>query len=194
MNALTVLRADHETLRELFDQFKDAKESKDTARLEELQQKIFRELEVHTTIEEEVFYPEAQEVGEEAEDLVKEGVEEHHVVKILMDEIEDLTPDDDAFVAKMTVLIENVEHHAEEEEEELFPQLEKVFGQERLEALGEKLQQAKERHGAPRVPEAAGLKELTRDELYEQASKLDIPNRSDMTKEQLAEAIAAAAS
>ncbi len=93
-------------------------------------------------------------MGDEAEELVKEGVEEHHVVKILMDEIEDLMPDDDAFVAKMTVLIENVEHHAEEEEEELFPQLENVSGNERLEAMREKLQQAKERHGAPRIPEA----------------------------------------
>jgi hemerythrin superfamily protein len=189
VDALALLTADHETVRELFDQFKDAKEAKDTKRLEELQQKIFRELQVHTSIEEEVFYPEAQEVGEEADELVKEGVEEHHVVKILMDEIEDLMPDDDAFVAKMTVLIENVEHHAEEEEEELFPQLEKVFGKERLEAMGEKLQQAKERHGAPRVPESAGLKELTREELYEQAQKLDIPGRSDMSKEELAEAI-----
>ena len=192
MDALTLLKADHETVRNLFDQFKEAKEAKDTDRLEELQVKIFRELEVHTSIEEEVFYPEAVQVGEEAEELVKEGVEEHHVVKLLMDEIEDLTPDDDAFVAKMTVLIENVEHHAEEEEEELFPQLEKVFGKERLAAMGEKLQEAKVRHGAPRVPESAGLKELTRDELYEQATKLDIPGRSEMTKEELAEAIAGA--
>ena len=147
MDALTVLKADHEALRELFDQFNEAKESKDAALMGELQERIFRELEVHTSIEEEVFYPEALQVGEEAEELVKEGVEEHHVVKFLMDEIEHLMPDDDAFVAKMTVLIENVEHHATEEEEELFPQLEKVFGKERLAAMGEKLQQAKQRHG-----------------------------------------------
>ena len=194
MDALAVLKADHETVRDLFDQFKDAKEADDTERMGELQQKIFTELNVHTSIEEEVFYPEAEEVGGEAEELIKEGIEEHHVVKILMDEIEDLMPDDDVFAAKMTVLIENVEHHAEEEEEELFPKLEKAFGKERLAAMGEKLQQAKERHGAPRVPEIEGLKGLTREELYEQAQELDIPNRSDMTKEQLAQAIAEASS
>ena len=190
MDALQVLKADHEVVRELFDQFKGAKEAKDTEELSALQEKIFRELEVHTTIEEEVFYPEAQQVGSEAEELVKEGIEEHHVVKVLMDEIEDLMPDDDAFAAKMTVLIENVEHHAEEEEEELFPKLRKVFGDERLEAMGKKLQEAKVRHGMPPVA-VEGLKELTREELYEMAQKQDIPGRADMTKEELAEALAA---
>src|SRR5215213_3940504 len=139
MDALQLLKADHDVVRKLFSEFKEAKEAKDTTQLAELQRKIFTELEVHTSIEEEVFYPEAEEVGEEAEELVKEGVEEHHVVKVLMGEIEQLTPDDDAFVAKMTVLIENVEHHAEEEEDELFPQMRKVFGDERLEAMGQKL-------------------------------------------------------
>ena len=194
MDALQVLKADHEVVRDLFSEFKKAKENDETSRLGDLQRKIFSELEVHTAIEEEVFYPEAKQVGEEAEELIAEGIEEHHVVKVLMGEIEQLEPSDEAFVAKMTVLIENVEHHAEEEEEELFPKLRKVFGDNRLEAMGDKLQAAKQRHGAPPVPESAGLKELTRDELYEEASKLDIPGRSDMTKEQLAEAIANAAS
>ncbi len=60
-------------------------------------------------------------------ELVKEGVEEHHVVGVLMNEIRQLDAGDDQFAAKMTVLIENVEHHAEEEEEELFPQLREAF-------------------------------------------------------------------
>ena len=192
MDALQVLKADHEAVRELFDKFKDAKEAKDTEELSALQEKIFRELEVHTTIEEEVFYPEAQQVGSEAEELIKEGIEEHHVVKVLMDEIEDLMPDDDAFVAKMTVLIENVEHHAEEEEEELFPKLRKVFGEDRLEAMGKKLQEAKARHGVAPVS-LEGLKALTRDELYDMAQTQDIDGRADMTKDELAEALAAAA-
>ena len=189
MDALQVLKADHEVVRGLFSQFKEAKESKDTTRLLELQQKIFYELDVHTSIEEEVFYPEAEKVGEEAEELVKEGVEEHHVVKVLMDEIRQLTPDDDAFVAKMTVLIENVEHHAEEEEDELFPQLRKVFGDEKLATMGQLLQSAKQRRGASTIPPAEALKQMTRDELYEMAQAQDLPGRSDMTKEQLAEAL-----
>ena len=190
MDALQVLRADHEVVRDLFELFKKAKESGDTAQLKSLQTQIFRELEVHTSLEEEVFYPEAKEVGEEAQELVAEGVEEHHVVKVLMDEIAHLQPDDEAFVAKMTVLIENVEHHAEEEEEELFPQLRKVFGDDRLEAMGAKLQEAKQRHGAPPASAAPLLKDLTRDELYDKAQEVDVPGRSDMSKDELVDALA----
>ena len=189
MDALQLLKADHDAVRDLFAQFSKAKENDDTGQMGDLQRRIFRELEVHTSIEEEVFYPEAKQVGEEAEELVAEGVEEHHVVKVLMEEIEQLQPDDEAFAAKMTVLIENVEHHAQEEESELFPQLRRVFGDQRLEAMGGKLQAAKQRHGAPPVPEAAVLRDLTREELYEKAQALDIPGRSQMSKEQLAEAI-----
>ena len=145
MDAIELLKADHELVRSLFKEFKEAKEAEDTEGMRGAQERIFEELEVHTGIEEEVFYPEAQEVGEEAEELVKEGIEEHHVVDVLMGEIRELTPDDDAWAAKMTVLIENVEHHAEEEEEELFPKLREAFGDERLDALGDKLAQAKKR-------------------------------------------------
>lgn len=189
MDALQLLKADHNTVRELFEQFKEAKEAKDTTQLGEVQRKIFTELEVHTAIEEEVFYPEAEAVGEEAEELVKEGVEEHHVVKVLMEEIAELTPDDDAWVAKMTVLIENVEHHAEEEEEELFPQLRKVFGEERLQSMGAKLMEAKQRRGAPTEPTVAALKGFSRDELYEMAQSADLPGRADMSKDELAQAL-----
>ena len=146
MDALGLLKADHDTVRGLFAQFEEAKESDDTGQMRALQQQIFHELEVHTSIEDEVFYPEAEAIGGEAEELVKEGVEEHHVVEVLMGEIAALTADDEAFVPKMTVLIENVEHHAEEEETELFPKLREVFGDDRLQAMGSKLEQAKQRH------------------------------------------------
>jgi hemerythrin superfamily protein len=191
MDALELLKTDHDAVRDLFDRFKEAKEAEDTARMEQMQRTIFSELEIHTSIEEEVFYPEAEEVGGEAEELVKEGVEEHHVVDVLMSEIRGLQPDDDAWVAKMTVLIENVEHHAEEEEEELFPQLRKVFGAERLQRMGEKLVAAKRRRGGEvHNPAAVGIADLTRDELYERAQQLDIDGRAGMSKDELAEAIA----
>ncbi|HVM20281.1 MAG TPA: hemerythrin domain-containing protein [Egibacteraceae bacterium] len=190
MDALELLKSDHDTVRELFEQFSKAKEAGDTQRLAEVQQKIFAELEVHTSIEEEVFYPEAEQVGEEAEELVKEGVEEHHVVEVLMGEIAQLQPDDDAWVAKMTVLIENVEHHAEEEEEELFPKLREVFGDERLAAMGQRLQEAKARRQGGQAGGSAGAEQdLTRDELYERAKEQDVPGRSSMTKDELAEAV-----
>ena len=192
MDALQLLKADHDTVRDLFKQFKNAKESDNTGQMQTLQQKIFTELETHTSIEEEVFYPAAEEQGGEVEELVKEGVEEHHVVKVLMDEIEALSPSDDAWAAKMTVLIENVEHHAEEEEEEMFPKLRKGFGGAKLEELGEQLLAAKERRGAASPLQDPSVElDLTKDELYAQAQELDIEGRSDMTKDELAAAIRA---
>ena len=191
MDALELLKSDHDKVRGLFEQFRSAKEADDVERLGRVQQEIFTELEVHIGIEEDVFYPEAEQVGEEAEELVKEGVEEHHVVKVLMEEILALSPDDDAWVAKMTVLIENVEHHAEEEEEELFPQLRETFGDERLERMGEQLEQAKQRRGAPPTPQP-DIVDLTRDELYAKAQELDIEGRSDMTTDELIAAIKSA--
>ena len=184
MDALELLKSDHDTVRALFKQFKDAKEADNTERMGELQREIFTELEVHTGIEEDVFYPEAEKAGEEAEELVNEGVEEHHVVQVLMDEIRGLTPDDDAWKAKMTVLIENVEHHADEEEEEMFPELRKVFGDERLQQIGEKLAEAKQRRMS-----GAASSDLTRDELYAKAQEQDIEGRSTMSKDELAEAV-----
>lgn len=191
MDALQLLKTDHDTVRGLFEQFKQAKEAGSTDQMKALQEQIFTELEVHTAIEEEVFYPEAKAVGEEAEELISEGVEEHHVVKVLMDEILALSPDDEAWAAKMTVLIENVEHHAEEEESELFPQLRTTFGDERLERIGEALEQAKLRRGAPPTPEP-DIVDLTRDELYAKAQDLQIEGRSDMTKDELIAAIKSA--
>ncbi len=160
MDALQLLKSDHDTVRGLFEQFKQAKEAGDTERMGTVQRAIFRELEVHTSIEEEVFYPEAEAVGEEAEELVKEGQEEHHVVEVLMKEVSGLKPGDGTFAAKMTVLIENVEHHAEEEESELFPKLREAFGRERLRRMGTALREAKERHESGA---AGGAGERSRD-------------------------------
>jgi hemerythrin superfamily protein len=184
MDALELLTADHNAVRGLFEQFSQAKEAEDSDRMREVADEIFAELEVHTSIEEEVFYPESKKVGGEAEELIAEGIEEHHVVDTLMTEIRRLTPGDEEWVAKMTVLIENVEHHAEEEEEELFPKLREAFGAERLERMGDELEQAKKRHEI----------DLTgKDELYERAKQLGIEGRSDMTKDELADAVQRAA-
>ena len=183
MDALQLLKADHDTVRELFSQFEQAKEAEDAERMRSVQRQIFHELEVHTAIEEEVFYPEAEAVGGEAEELVKEGEQEHHVVDVLMEEISALDADAEAFVPKMTVLIENVEHHAEEEETELFPKLRETFGDDRLRAMGTKLQEAKQRHAS------GDAGERTRDELYDAARQQDIPGRSKMSKDELAQAV-----
>lgn len=143
MDAIQLLTDDHNTVRKLFEQFRTASETDDEQRQKELQQQIFEELETHTRIEEDIFYPAVKALDDEdLTETVDEGIQEHHVVKVLMREIRDLK-DHDVFVAKMTVLIENVEHHAEEEEQEIFPDLREQMGQERLEELGAEMAAAK---------------------------------------------------
>ena len=87
MNALDLLIADHNRVRGLFARFNTAKDAQDTTAMVELAGKIFDELAVHTTIEEEIFYPAVHDTTEEIAETVDEGVEEHHVVKVLMEEL-----------------------------------------------------------------------------------------------------------
>ena len=127
----------------MFEQFEQAKEAEDSDRMRELQEQIFEELEKHTRIEEDIFYPAVREADEEElGDTVAEGVQEHHVVKVLMREIESVSGDE-TYIAKMKVLMENVEHHAEEEEKEMFPELRQKMGEPRLQDLGAEIQAAK---------------------------------------------------
>lgn len=185
MDALELLKSDHDKVRSLFRQFEQAASSDDSAAQADLRDKIIDELEVHTSIEEEVFYPQVREKVEETEDLVLEGVEEHHVVDQIIAEVRSMDPDEEAFEAKMTVLIENVEHHAEEEEEELFPKVRANLDPAKLAALGEELAAAKERHQSSGSSGAA----TTREELYEQAKEQGVEGRSTMTKDELADAV-----
>ncbi len=143
MDAIQLLTADHDEVRSLFEQFRQAEEADDMDRMKELQKQIFSELETHTRIEEDIFYPAVRETDEEElGDTVAEGVQEHHVVKVLMREIESVSGEE-TYVAKMKVLMENVEHHAEEEESEMFPDVREKMGEPRLEELGAELEAAK---------------------------------------------------
>jgi hemerythrin superfamily protein len=182
MDALSLLTADHNRVRGLFARFQAAEEADDTAAMLELAAKIIVELEVHTTIEEEIFYPEVKAAGEELKDTVDEGVEEHHVAKTLIEEVKVLSPDDDAWAAKMKVLIESVEHHATEEEEEMFPGTRKSLGSAALEDLGARLEARKAQLGAPT---AADKEHLTTEQLRELATEQEIPGRSSMNREEL---------
>ncbi len=182
MDALSLLTADHNRVRGLFARFESAEEEQDTAQMAELAQKILTELEVHTTIEEEIFYPAIKDAGEDLKDIVDEGVEEHHVADTLMSEVKTLTPEDDAWVAKIKVLIESVEHHAEEEEQEMFPPTRKAFDKETLEELGMRLEARKAELGAPTV---ADKEHLSTEELKELAKEQEIPGRSSMDRDEL---------
>ena len=140
MDAITLLKQDHKTVEKLFKQFEKAKQP---AEQRKVAQKVVRELSVHAAIEEMLFYPAVRDRVPAADDMVLESLEEHHVVKWVLSEIEDMKPDHERFKAKMTVLIENVRHHVEEEESELFPQVRKAVGRKELGELGDAMEKAK---------------------------------------------------
>jgi hypothetical protein len=137
MNALTLLEDDHKKMRKLLDELESTTERGVKTR-EELYATIKGELLVHEAIEEEIFYPALKE-HPKAEDIVLEGYEEHHVVDTVMAELEGLPVDDETWGPKAKVMKENVEHHMEEEEGEMFKQARAVFDRDELEALGERM-------------------------------------------------------
>ena len=183
MDAIALLTGDHNRVRGLFKQFKSAEEADDKATMKKVAPKIFENLEVHTTIEEEIFYPEIKSTSEDVKDVVAEGFEEHNVAKTLIAEAKAEEIGSEKWVAKMKVLIENVEHHAEEEEKEMFPPLRNGLGKERLVALAEKMEARKAELGAPT---SADTRDLSKEKLEELASKQEIPGRSKMSQEELA--------
>lgn len=187
MDAISLLTADHNRVRGLFEQFEKAKDGGDEATLATLGAKIFEELEVHTTIEEERFYPAVHDLSEEIGEVVDEGIEEHHVVEVLMGEIAALDPSSDEWKAKMTVLIENVKHHAEEEEKEMFPKVRSASDGSNLETLAEQLEARKAELGAPTLADKI---DLTKEQLLEKAKEQSIPGRSSMSQEELAATVA----
>jgi iron-sulfur cluster repair protein YtfE (RIC family) len=186
MDALELLTADHNRVRGLFARFQAA-EGENDAQAARLAAKIFDELEVHTKIEEEIFYPAVTKLNEEIHELVTEGVEEHHVVDSLMGEVKGLSPSDEEWAAKVKVLIENVEHHAEEEEQEMFPKVRKAMSSGARAELGQRLEARKAALGAPT---AADKEHLTTEELEGLAREQEIPGRSNMKREELLATVA----
>ena len=187
MNALDLLIADHNRVRGLFARFEAAVDADHTEEAASLAADIFRELEVHTTIEEKTFYPRVHDVTEEVGEVVDEGLEEHHVVKVLMGEIAQLEPSDDQWKAKMAVLVENVEHHAGEEEAELFPTVRGAMAADDLNQLGADLEGDKLELGAPTAEANA---DATVAELRDRAAEQEIPGRSTMDREELEATVA----
>ena len=159
MNAITMLKADHKTVSDLFRRFErsgdDAHEQK-----REIVRRIVEELSVHAAIEEQVFYPAIRAEVKGVEDMTLEALEEHHIVKWTLAELDGMDPRDERFVAKVTVLIESVRHHVKEEEGDLFPKVSKKLSRSRLNELGEamaKVKQVVPTHPHPRLPDAPPL-------------------------------------
>jgi len=140
MDAFNLLKTDHRKVAELFDELESADGK---AKLQVFEQ-IKTELELHTHIEEKIFYP-ALEKPRETHDLTLEAYEEHDVVKKLLQQLSRARTANDEWEAQAKVLRENVEHHVEEEENELFEKAEAALGEERIEALGDEMAAEKER-------------------------------------------------
>jgi hemerythrin-like domain-containing protein len=149
MKATDLLKKQHKEVKALF---KKVEKTENARERRQLMEQISQQLEVHTQIEEEIFYPAVRESGKKAEEMIDEAYEEHHVVKLVLKELPEVDPEDERFEAKMTVLSELIEHHVEEEEGEMFKTAEKALGKERLNELGD---QMAERAGAPRGRRAA---------------------------------------
>lgn len=140
MDALQLLKTDHKKVKVLF---KKADVSTNGRQRKQLFEQIKTELETHTHIEETVFYP-AIAKNEELKDMVLESLEEHKQVKTLLRDMEKLTSDKEMFEPKLKVLMENIEHHAVEEEEgKMFPKVRKLMNAAALEQLGQELEAAK---------------------------------------------------
>jgi hypothetical protein len=131
-NAIEMLKSDHHKVKELFRQYEAAGDQA-YQKKKGIAEEVFTELEIHTTLEED----------QDGKDLVAEAMEEHHVVTTLMEELKGLDPKDERYDAKFKVLMDNVEHHIEEEEGEMFLEAEEMLG-DRLERLGTQMQERKQ--------------------------------------------------
>jgi len=150
MDGIVLLKEDHKQVKRLFREFEKTKDTGTAAAKRKLVDQIRSELVTHSFIEETIFYPAARAQAPDSSADVLESVEEHHIVAWLLSELEGLSPKDETFDAKVTVLIENVRHHIEEEETELFPEVRKALGRTKLVEIGEQMAAAKSK--APADP------------------------------------------
>ena len=141
MNAFALLKADHKKVAGILEKL-DSTTERGVKTREELFTQLKTELDVHARIEETIFYT-ALEEAKETRDITLEAFEEHRLVKQLLGELEELSKDEEEWTAKFSVLKENVEHHVEDEEGEMFPKARKVLSEEQAEELGTRLEEAK---------------------------------------------------
>jgi iron-sulfur cluster repair protein YtfE (RIC family) len=143
-DAIALLKTDHAAVKGLFE--KEGKLKKqDGEKKASLFNQIKAALEVHATIEEEIFYPAVKKArSENVKDEVREAYEEHKQIKSLLAQISSITSADETYDMKIKVLKEDVEHHIKEEEGEMFPDAKKFLGEHQLIELGAKLESRKE--------------------------------------------------
>src|SRR5436853_5963076 len=144
-NAIALLKSDHATVKRLLREL-DGTTERATKERKRLVDKIEEELKIHSQIEEELFYPTFKKAAEdtEAEDLFYEATEEHHVVDMVLPELKSTNPKTPEFGAKAKVLRELVEHHAQEEETQMFTKARQLLNDQQLRILGDEMQARKE--------------------------------------------------
>jgi hemerythrin-like domain-containing protein len=147
MDAMKLLKDDHDKVKKMLTKLESTTERGVKTR-QELFAKVKQELTVHEAIEEEIFYPALRD-HPKTKEIALEAYEEHHVVDTVMAEIEAVPFDDERWGAKFTVMKENLEHHIEEEEGEMFKQARQVFEKDELEQLGERMLARKEQLAQP---------------------------------------------
>jgi len=145
MDAVSLLKKDHQTVRQLLGRLESSAENRHRDSTTLLRQ-IENELKVHTQIEEQIFYPAFKDAveGKEDEHLYYEALVEHHVVDLVLRELKSSANNSEEFAAKAKVLKDLVEHHAEEEETEMFPKARRAMGTAELRELGHQLQERKQ--------------------------------------------------
>ena len=143
-DAITLLKEDHKKVKGLLSQLEKTTE-RGASRRTKLLGQIETEIKIHSTIEEEIFYPAYRDAVKKKEDreLYQEALEEHHVVDLVMPELKETDPAGEVFQAKATVLKELIEHHAEEEEKEMFPKARRALGMAELRDLGARMESRK---------------------------------------------------
>lgn len=139
MNAIELLKEDHNKVERLFQKVKATEEGEEH---KELFKKIKAELDAHTHIEEKIFYPRLKE-EEELADITLEGIEEHHQAKMFLRELASLSEDSEKFEPKLKVLMEDITHHVQEEQGEMFPKVQKIIDEAELEELGKLMEEEK---------------------------------------------------
>ena len=155
MDAITLLKEDHRTVEGLFRRF-ERSSNRQTRTAGEVVTRIIEELSRHAAIEEQAFYPAVRKAMPDVEDDILEALEEHHVVKWTLSELDGMQPSDERFEAKVTVLMESVRHHVREEERELFPEVRRAMGRTQLAELGAKMEKLKKTAPSrphPRTPD-----------------------------------------
>ncbi|HVT44543.1 MAG TPA: hemerythrin domain-containing protein [Thermoanaerobaculia bacterium] len=143
-NAIKMLESDHATVKKLLDEL-EGTTSRGIKTRERLLGEIEMEVKIHSTLEEEIFYPAFRDAAEKKDDqqLFFEATEEHHVVDLVLPELKSTDPSTEQFGAKATVLKELIEHHVEEEESQMFPKARKLLGAAALEDLGARMKERK---------------------------------------------------